>query len=101
MPLIASVLCDAMVIQVHDALQGLSSSLTAVSQTVASVPDPAPYLSALDPAVAAYAALPSPPGNVLLAPKSTFDNVVTQLDSVRHGSRRYCTRLSAQTQRWR
>ena len=68
-------------------MQGLSASLTAVNQTVASIPDPAPYLSALDPAVAAYAALPSPPGDVLLGPKSTFDDAVTQLDSVRHECR--------------
>ncbi len=83
----------------HTALQGLSSSLTAVNQTVASIPDPTPYLSALDPAVAAYAALPSPPGDVLLGPKSTFDNIVTQLDLVSRASRRFCTQSSAHAQR--
>ena len=63
--------------------QALRASLVAVNQTVAGVPSPTPYLSLLDPAVAAYAALPSPPGDVLSGLQSTFGDIVATIETVR------------------
>ena len=64
-------------------MQGLTASLISVNQTVADAPSPTPYLSLLDPAVAAYNALPNPPGDVLSGAQATFDDVVGTIGAVR------------------